>query len=304
MKKRIHIFHLLIIFSLTLGACAPGPTPEVQPAEFDEQSAYRYAQTQISFGFRYPGSEGHTAMIDWLQSELEANHWQVTFYEYPYQDLIITNVIAHRDGAAPHILLGAHYDTRLHADQDQENPSAPVMGANDGASGVAVLLELSRVIPQNLPNELTLAFFDLEDQGQIGQYSWIAGSTALTDDPNFSLPDQAIIMDMIGDQDLNIYMDHNSDTALSAQLWQAAAELGYSDIFIPEPKYSMLDDHTPFLNHEIPAIDIIDFDYAYWHTTQDTLDKISPKSLGIVGQTLLYWLSKPIDSEDENKSYE
>jgi glutaminyl-peptide cyclotransferase len=252
-------------------------------------------QKQLSFGYRYPGSEGHAQTIVWLEDELRNNHWQVTLYEYPYYDQIITNVIAHRDGtdvSAPHILLGAHFDTRLIADHNPIETTEPVMGANDGASGVAVLTELSRVLPETLPNEITLAFFDFEDQGGIGQYRWIAGSTALANDENFNLPDQVIIVDMIGDADLNIYMDHNSDEALTLDIWNAAAELGYEAYLIPEAKHSMLDDHVPFQQHGIPSIDIIDFDYDYWHTTEDIEVNISEKSLGIIGETLLYWITK------------
>lgn len=302
-KKFSSLLVIIVIVSTLAAACEPALSPPMTatpaPEAFDGQNAYAYAQKQLSFGYRYPGSDGHSAMIDWLQTELQANQWQVSLYEYPYHDQIITNVVAHRDGTAPHILIGAHYDTRLHADQDKENPDKPVMGASDGASGVAVLLELSRVIPVTQSNEITLAFFDFEDQGGIDDYDWIAGSTALANDPAFNLPDKVIIVDMIGDKNLNIYMDRNSDQALSTEIWQTAQTLGYSNAFIQETKYNMLDDHVPFSKQGIPSIDIIDFDYPYWHTTQDTQENISAKSLGIVGQTLLYWLSKPIDSEDE-----
>jgi len=95
---------------------------------------------------------------------------------------------------------------------------------------------------------------------------------------------------MIGDADLNIYKERNSDQGLVDEIWSVAAALGYEQTFIPEPKYSMIDDHTPFLQAGIPAVDIIDFDYPYWHTTQDTVDKVSAESLGIVGATLQEWI--------------
>jgi glutaminyl-peptide cyclotransferase len=297
MKTKIHLLLLFtIVFSLISGACQP---QETKTLKFDQEMAYQYAQTQLSFGYRYPGSDGHSQTVDWLTTELKNNQWEVTLYEYPYNDQVITNIVAHRAGSAPHILLGAHYDTRFFADQDANSPSEPLMGANDGASGVAVLLELSRVIPAESPNEISLAFFDFEDQGGIEQYNWIAGSTALAGDPSFTLPDKVVVIDMIGDKDLNIYMDRNSDEALTAEIWQAAQELHYNQYFIPESKYSMLDDHVPFKNQGIPSIDMIDFDYPAWHTTKDTLENISAKSLGIVGETLLYWLSKSIVSEDD-----
>ena len=95
---------------------------------------------------------------------------------------------------------------------------------------------------------------------------------------------------MIGDADLNIYMEHNSNYDLTKAIWQTAKELGYESKFIPEYKYSMLDDHTPFLEGGIPAVDIIDFDYPYWHTVQDTPDKVSAESLQVVGETLRTWV--------------
>ena len=96
---------------------------------------------------------------------------------------------------------------------------------------------------------------------------------------------------MIGDADLNIYKERTSDQELVDEIWATAATLGFEHAFIPEPKYSMLDDHTPFLQAGIPAVDIIDFDYPYWHTTGDTVDKVSAESLEIVGKTLQEWIA-------------
>ncbi|OGO66478.1 MAG: hypothetical protein A2029_08985 [Chloroflexi bacterium RBG_19FT_COMBO_47_9] len=95
---------------------------------------------------------------------------------------------------------------------------------------------------------------------------------------------------MIGDADLNIYWERNSNEVITKEIWSTASDLGYSDIFIPEYKYKIIDDHIPFLRAGIPAVDIIDFDYPYWHTTEDTPDKVSSESLAIIGNTLLHWL--------------
>ena len=105
-----------------------------------------------------------------------------------------------------------------------------------------------------------------------------------------SKPAKVVILDMIGDSDLNIYREQGSDPVLTDQIWQSAADLGYSDYFINKTKFSILDDHFPFLEAGIPAVDIIDFDYPWWHTTEDTADKVSPQSLEIVGKTILHWL--------------
>jgi len=134
-----------------------------------------------------------------------------------------------------------------------------------------------------------LVFFDAEDNGKIPGWDWILGSQAFVNELQ-GQPDAVIIVDMIGDADLNVMMERNSDTTLMAELWGQAAALGFSDHFIAVPGYAMLDDHTPFLEAGIPAVDIIDFDYPYWHTTDDTLDKVSAESLQIVGETILAWL--------------
>jgi Zn-dependent M28 family amino/carboxypeptidase len=191
-------------------------------------------------------------------------------------------------GKGPVAIIGAHYDTRLLADNDPNTNlrTRPVPGANDGASGVAVLLELSRALDKaKLKNEVWLAFFDAEDNGRLNGWEFIAGSTymarALQVKPEFVL-----IADMIGDTDLQIYKEKNSTPWLVQRVWQIAEQLGYQDTFLPQSKFAMIDDHTPFLQAGIPAIDLIDFDYPYWHTTQDTIDKTAPESLHRVGRVV------------------
>jgi glutaminyl-peptide cyclotransferase len=154
---------------------------------------------------------------------------------------------------------------------------------------VAVLLEMARALPPDgIPT--WLVFFDAEDNGDLFGRDWIMGSRAFVANLT-SRPRAAIILDMVGDADLNIYIEHNSTTSLVTEIWGQASKLGYVHYFIQKAKYSMLDDHTPFLEAGIPAVDIIDFDYPYWHTSADTPDKVSPKSLKIVGDTLLAWMT-------------
>ena len=187
-------------------------------------------------------------------------------------------------------VIGAHYDTRRMADRDPLSPDQPVPGANDGASGAAVLLELARVLDLSKVNgDVWLVFFDAEDDGQLDGWDWIVGSRYFVDqlaDP----VDYAIIIDMIGDTDQNIYYELNSDIVLRESVWKVANRLGFSDYFISEVRYSILDDHTPFLERGIPAVDIIDFDYSSWHTIDDTSDKISSASLEHVGRVLEVYL--------------
>ena len=134
-----------------------------------------------------------------------------------------------------------------------------------------------------------LVFFDGEDNGNIPGWDWILGSRGFVERLE-GKPDAAIIVDMIGDSDLNIYYEKNSDPELSKEIWGIADDLAYSGQFIPLEKHRILDDHVPFLEAGIKAVDIIDFNYPYWHTTMDTLEKVSPVSLKTVGETLRQWL--------------
>lgn len=285
--KRISFLFLLAVFFLS--ACQ---AQSQQPRQFDARQAYSDVQTQVNFGDRIPGTEAHEKTLSYIQSELKKADWQVEIQDILYKGHPVKNITAKRGDSDSPILLAAHYDTRMVADQDPDPAlqAQPVPGANDGASGVAVLLELARVMPAQYKN-VWLVFIDTEDQGRIQGWDWTLGSQAYADALTLT-PQAVIVLDMIGDADLNIYREKNSDPTLTDQIWQAASDLGYDDKFINKEKYSMLDDHTPFLEKGIPAVDIIDFDYPYWHTTADTADKVSPDSLAVIGNTLLAWLAK------------
>ncbi|MBT3315745.1 MAG: M28 family peptidase [Anaerolineae bacterium] len=266
------------------------PQPELAPVKFDGLRAYQDVLHQTALGARLPDSEAHKQARLWIRAELEAAGWQVEEQVFEALGHQGYNIIAYRDNAPAKILFGAHYDSRIYADHDPDvdKRKQAVLGANDGASGVAVQLELARSIP--LENEsVWLVFFDLEDNGNLPTWDWILGSRAFVD--GYALnPDAVIILDMIGDADLNIYLERNSNPELREEIWAAAKELGYENNFINTEKFSMLDDHTPFVEAGYPAVDVIDFDYPYWHTTGDTADKVSAESLGIVGETMLAWL--------------
>ncbi len=268
------------------------PTPTAEPLNFDGQSSYDYLLAQMEFGPRWPGSPGHAAVGDYIIEQLIALNWQVEEQTFPYQDIIGRNLIGKANiGIGPIIILGAHYDSRKIADQTP-GTTEPVPGAVDGASGVAVLLELARTLDlAEIDHEIWLTFFDIEDNGSDGipGYDWIVGSTYMAE--NLTVEPQAMVLvDMIGDADQQLYYEGNSDETLQAELWAIAADLGYGANFIPELKYTMIDDHLPFAERGITAVDIIDFDYPYWHTVEDTADKASPDSLLRVGRTLEVWL--------------
>jgi glutaminyl-peptide cyclotransferase len=269
-----------------LGVFAPADR-----GNFDGARAYDDVLAQMALGTRITGSAGGVAAGDLIARDLEAAGWAVEFQPFEYMETPARNVIAKANaGAGPIIILGAHYDTRRVADQDPGNTTLPVPGANDGASGVAVLLELARTLNrEKVPNEIWLAFFDAEDNGRLDGWDWIIGSQYMADNLTVE-PAAMILVDMIGDADQQIYLEGNSDPALSTALWTTAANLGYGQHFLPVIRYTMTDDHIPFRNRGIPSVDLIDFDYPYWHTTADTADKVSAASLERVGRTLEAYL--------------
>jgi Zn-dependent M28 family amino/carboxypeptidase len=292
-KRAVYIYLTFIgsLLILTLGwYTASFLNAKADSASFDSSHAYTDVQTQVAFGPRIPGSAGHAQIREWMRAELEAAGWLVEVHESERMGHPIYNIIAKRNAEPPQIILGAHYDTRMIADEDPDTSkrNEPVPGANDGASGVAVLLELARSLPADTV-PVWLVFFDTEDNGKIEGWDWILGSRAFAEEIPVR-PEAVVIVDMIGDADLNIHLERNSDVAIRTEIWSTAEKLGYGKQFINQEKFGMLDDHTPFLEAGIPAVDLIDFDYPYWHTTQDTHDKVSAESLQVVGETLWNWV--------------
>lgn len=288
---------------LLLGIASCRPSEE----SFDGKRALAHVKAQCDFGPRPVGSEANRKTSDYIGRVLERNGWQVEFQEFIHQRLPVRNVIG-KKGQGPVVLLGAHFDTRPLADRDPSNRSVPVMGANDGGSGVAVLLELSRVLSERATDqaEIWLAFFDAEDRGGLNDWPWCVGSAHMADSLSEALtkrPECIIVVDMVGDEDQQIYYEWTSSLWLAEKLWSIAADLGYGEYFVPEHRHSVIDDHTPFLEWGLTAALIIDFDYPYWHTRHDTLDKISADSLQRVGDVLETLLegepfsASPIDDE-------
>ena len=294
-KKAISIYLILIgaLMMIVSGWYAFAfLTQEKEALSFDGARAYEYARAQVELGSRSPGTEGHARVQELIRAELESAGWIVEVQDSERLGHPIRNIIAKRNNSAPQIILGAHYDTRFVADHDPDESKRdqPVPGANDGASGVAVLLELARSLPNDTV-PVWLVFFDTEDNGRIEGWDWILGSRAFAEEMPVN-PRAVVIVDMIGDADLNVYLEKNSDKTIRAEIWGTAEKLGYGDQIINTEKFAMLDDHTPFLEKGIPAVDMIDFDYPYWHTTGDTMDKISAKSLGVIGDTLWHWVTE------------
>ena len=289
-KLKLLLFIILGLAALSLAVYAI-PSSQNETESFDGARAYKDIKTQLAFGPRIPGTEAHQVTVNWIIESMKKSGWEVDTQEIQVNDITIKNIIAKKGMGEPWIILGSHYDTRQFADRDKsaDGKLQPVMGANDGASSTAVLLELARIIPEKINGQVWLVFFDAED---------ISGDEIALGSQQFvnsleGKPDSVVILDMVGDSGLNIPMEKNSNPELMNEIWEVASDLGYTQ-FIPAYKYGILDDHIPFVRAGIRAVDIIDFDYPYWHTTQDTLDKVSAESLTVVGQTIFEWLNKYI----------
>lgn len=281
--------------------CAQSPPP---PA-FDGPAALEYVRTQVAFGPRIPGTEAHRRTGDWLDSLLRvrADTVLVQAWEHRAADgavLPLRNFIARfNTSARERILLLAHWDTRPRADAaDSRDTTLPVPGANDGGSGVAVLLGVADALRANPPPVgVDLLFVDGEDFGDwTERRDVLLGSTYYAEhQAPGPKPLFAVLFDMVGDADLQIYQEGNSLTGapdVVQRVWEIAADLGFRDVFIPESKHMLTDDHVPLQQAGIRAIDVIDFDYPYWHTPDDTVERLSARSLGIVGQVALGIIGK------------
>lgn len=294
MKKNTKlIFALILLGALILLATGAWFILAPPTQKFDGERALQDASYQVSLGPRIPGSPSQDTVREWVKTELSRAGWEVSEQKTVRMGHAVINITGKKGKGTPWIILGAHYDCRMTADQEKNASlsSLPVPGANDGASGVAVLLGLARSLPANLDKEVWLVFFDAEDQGGFPGWDWILGSRAYADQLTRQ-PQAVVIVDMIGDRDLNIYYEKNSNAAIMQEIWSEAGQAGFSRNFISTYRFSMEDDHTPFIEKGIPAVDIIDFNYPYWHTTQDTTDKISAESLNAVGTTLKNWILK------------
>jgi len=285
---------LLVVTAICLCGCAsPKPT-------FDGPRAFADLTRQTDFGPRIPGTIGHSECEIWIQEQLArhadtswAQQFKGTVMGSPDSALMSNIVGRFNPGDSRRIMISAHWDTRPHADLDPDTlkRTQPVPGANDGASGAAVLLELARVfdsIPP--PIGVDLVFFDGEDGGSYGDSpgAWCQGSFHFA----AHLPSRyewAINIDMIGDKDLRLPIEGHSfrlAPEVVERVWKKAAEINET-AFEHARGPDVFDDHMPLLMKGIAAIDIIDFDYAPWHTTTDTADKCAAASLATVGRVLI-----------------
>jgi hypothetical protein len=279
------------------------PNSHAQSIEFDADNAFSYLEKQCSFGTREPGSEGAQKCLLWFEETLKEFGAEVYLQRFKAVEALtgkerkLTNVIAHFPGESEStLMLCAHWDTRAHAnlDPDPENRKKPIMGANDGASGVAVLLEIARIASIYPPSQgLLIALFDGEDMGRASYAEEFALGSKFWASHQIPVEvDEAILLDMIGDDDLEIPIEGFSEQKapyLRRRLWDIARRL---DLPAFSDKYGggISDDHVRLQRVGIPAVDLIDFDYPYWHTLEDTPDKCSAESLNQVGKVLVGYI--------------
>ena len=302
---------LLALAAVTAcGATSDKPAAAARASnEFNADSAMSYIRQQLAFGPRVPGTEPARKTGDWIVAHLHATADTVLEQRWTHtlangKPLPMRNIFARfKPNAKERILYVTHWDTRPVADMETDPVKAgmPIPGANDGASGVALLLAVSDALKKAPPGVgVDLLFVDGEDWGTFTpDVDVLIGSTYFAEHlPSAGYrPLFGVLWDMIGDADLNIYQEVNSAQAapeVVQKVWGLAKDMGYEKYFIPEAKEPITDDHVPLIKAGLRVIDVIDIDYgprnasglvttSYHHTLDDTIDKVSVKSMKIVG---------------------
>jgi len=299
---------LVTAISLAVASCGGGDsgggtvTVRVERPAFDADRAFRDLERQVAFGPRIPGSAGHAQQLEWLQTELRA--LADTVFLDPFQhvtgeghELDLTNVIA-RFGPADgsRLLLLTHWDTRPKADQSSEaaDREKPVPGANDGASGTAILLEFARMFnEQPPPGGVELLFTDGEDYGPSTADMFLGARHYAAGIGSENPPAYGILLDMVGDADPSFPIEaYSMESAgqVVQRVWGIAADLGFRRFFPMDRTVRVVDDHVQLIDAGIPVADIIDFDYGpgngFWHTPRDVPENTSARTLLMVGDVV------------------
>ena len=318
MARAGYISYLALGLFLFLQACVEEPTSDqkskpptpkkkerlVATPDFKADSAYVYIAEQVNFGPRVPGTKSHEQCADYLQKKLKEFGCELTLQSgsittFDNKVFTLKNIIgAYNPAAKKRYLLCAHWDTRPFADQDSERSTMPNDGANDGASGVGVLLEIARQLQSaNIPIGVDFIFFDLEDYAKdtedfcLGSQYWGKHPHVPSYHANYG-----ILLDMVGAKGATFLRDNTSEqyaSAVLSKVWRTGAELGYGAYFLNQSTY-VLDDHY-YINTlaGIPTINIIHMDpinsgfAPSWHTHDDNMDVIDKNTLKAVGQTVM-----------------
>src|SRR6266705_3485512 len=272
-------------------------TPKIWE-EFSGEKAFAHVQRLVDFGPRPAGSKAIEKSRDYIEDQLRRSGWQVTRQAFsddtPRGTIQFVNLVAQFSGqgkaASPSFLLCSHYDTKIF-------DAIRFVGANDGGSSTGLLLELARVIGQqpSLARKIELVFFDGEEAfEQFSQTDGLYGSRYFARRLQSGGAKQfrgGLLFDMVGDRSLGITLPADSPAEIARGIFAAAEALKLRNYFTYLGR-ELIDDHAPLNAIGIPMIDIIDFDYPWWHTADDTMDKISAQSLQIVGSVALYYLSE------------
>jgi hypothetical protein len=286
-----------------LAACSEGGNeqpvrPRVERPSFSADSAFELLKQQVAFGPRIPGTPGHQKQLEWMETYLRPRADTVVVQAFPWtttkgETLQLTNLfVRYRPELKDRILLVTHWDTRPKADEsrDSVDREKPVPGANDAASGTAVLMQLTNLLKEKAPPiGVDLLFVDGEDYGPGEPDMYLGARYFVAHQPPGYRPLYGVLLDMIGDGDPRFPVEYNSQQLapeVVQRVWSVAQDLGYGDIFPNTPGPSITDDHITLNNAGIRTADVIDFDYPYWHTPEDTPEHTSPKGLGIVGEVM------------------
>ena len=286
---------------MALGVLACDPRTAAPPA-FDGPKAMARVKAQLDLGMRIPNTPAHAATGDWIIAQLAPFADTVIVQPFTHvtargDTLRLRNILARfKPAASQRVLYLAHWDSRPTAEEakDSTQRAWPTPGANDGASGVALLIGIAEALKQTPPAVgVDLLFVDGEDYGDFkADRDVLLGSRYFADhlpDPGYA-PMFGVLFDMIGDADLQLFQEGNSlqqAPEVVARVWEQAKALGFSSTFRAEPKWTVTDDHIPLLKKGLRVIDVIDLDYPHHHTPEDTIDKVSAASITAVAQVAL-----------------
>jgi glutaminyl-peptide cyclotransferase len=303
LKNILYIVAAVLSMSLLFYSCGGN---KINVPEFSGTQAFEYLEKQVSFGSRVPGSDNIARCREYLIKFYDSLGAKVDTMDFIHIDkfngkpIPMVNIIASFDGSggakAGRCLLAAHYDSRPRAEYDPDTTKRvdSIAGANDGASGVAVLMELANLISRQKPRiNIDMALLDGEDYGPPGHLDeYFLGAREMVRRDIKGKYKFALIIDMIGDKDLKIFREEFSNMyspQITDMVWKTAQNLGET-AFVDSVGYAVQDDHLSFLTIKLPSTLIIDFNYKYWHTTHDTPDKCSPESLASVGRVVTTFL--------------
>jgi peptidase M28-like protein len=328
MKHSLFQLTVVLVFLFTISSCQMGRNNKknisnnrvkerIVPPTFNSDSAFQFVVDQVNFGPRVPGTKEHNNCALWLEDKLSSYGATVIVQKFKARtyDNITRNgkniIASYNKNEEKRILLMAHWDTRPFADHD-DNPdfhNTPIDGANDGASGVAVLLEMARHFQQKAPEVgIDIVLFDLEDWGPPHEMqitydveNWGLGSQYWSQNPHVYgyQASFGILLDMVGAKNAEFRREYHSDREAKFVvdlLWNTAVDMGYHNVFIDEPGGQITDDHY-FVNKyaRIPSIDIIHLDpnsknrsfFDHWHTINDKIEHIDKQNLQIVGDVMM-----------------